>query len=112
MIEDIKDAIMPTIMAGIEEKDGPCRDQAAKVIGILVARLGENAMAKQIEKLNKSQQAKMTETKDAYKPCKYDKSARKEAAKAKAAAKAPVKKPALSSGKSTAPKKAAVVVEE
>ena len=49
MLEDTKDQISPVVMKVIEEKDPACRDQALKVIGIMVGRLGESAMQKQID---------------------------------------------------------------
>ena len=44
MLEDTKDQISPVVMKVIEEKDPAGRDQALKVIGIMVGRLGESAM--------------------------------------------------------------------
>ena len=44
MLEDTKDQICPIVMKVIEEKDPSARDQALKVIGVMAARLDENAM--------------------------------------------------------------------
>ena len=67
----------------------------------MVGRLGEGAMAKQIDGMIPQKLTKVNEAKDSVKTTKYDKSQRKEAAKAKAAAKGAAKK---APGKTTAKK--------
>ena len=51
MLEDIKGQLATTVMNGIEEKDPGVRDQGVKVLGIMVARLGDSVMAKQTDSL-------------------------------------------------------------
>ena len=94
VLEDIKDQLTPLIMKMLEEKDPNCRDQALKVLGVMVGRLGESALQKQLDGMIPQKLSKVNEAKDTVKPSKYDKSKRKEEAKAKAAAKAAKAKPA------------------
>ena len=105
VLEDIKDQLTPLVMKMLEEKDANCRDQALKVLGVMVGRLGESALQKQLDGMIPQKMSKVNEAKDTVKPSKYDKSKRKEEAKAKAAAKAAKAKPAAKPSAKKAPVK-------
>ena len=105
VLEDIKDQLTPLVMKMLDEKDANCRDQALKVLGVMVGRLGESALQKQLDGMIPQKMSKVNEAKDSVKPSKYDKSKRKEEAKAKAAAKAAKAKPAAKPSAKKAPVK-------
>lgn len=46
VLEDIKDQLTPLVMKMLDEKDANCRDQALKVLGVMVGRLGEAPLQK------------------------------------------------------------------
>ena len=82
------DDIMKIPMSIIEDKDAGLRDQALIVIGVMLARVGEDKMSKYISGLIETKKKKIEQAKETVKPSEYDVS---EKAAKKAAKKAPAK---------------------
>lgn len=57
-----------------EEKDASARDAGLRLAGILLGRLGDQAMEKYLNGMIPQKKSKVDEAKDTVKPSKYDKS--------------------------------------
>jgi len=73
-LQDICQDLLPQVMKVCEEKDANTRETAMHLVGILLARLGDEAMGKFLDGMIAQKRTKVDEAKATYKPTKYDKS--------------------------------------